>query len=1006
MISKKVRKVVAVSFFLSLLLPTVILASTEMIRGTVRDGETGQPLKGVRVKIKGTKLVCRTDEQGKYVLINPPWGEQTLLVSLKGYKKRKIKNVVVFPDQTTTIDITLFRIKKRPHRRKTIVPAKPWGENRNGYQIWSLKWGNIEKLPVRELSEVVTLLPGVVRKDGDFHILGGRSDENGWSVDGVYVRLPMNGKLGMNVIPNSIDKVLFSTFSDVSSGFEMSGNIAALTRTGRSQYHLTGELISDDFWAVKSKKYEILGIKDLYSYGYDDYVLTFSGPVPLVKDLKFYFAAQRLYRASPATRFEGWKQDSLQVKALWGLDIETQWWSVVEDSLNLYADIPPGRLPGGGEVGNTISGNLTWNRKPFNLRIGGSYFWGRSQQGSNGDPLDLYVTPVRGRRYRSKNYSCYINFGHRVTPTFHYNLRLSTFYSGSQDGDPIWWDDIRKLGDPVFNSALVDTGVVKRFYYYLPLYEKVQCPGVPVASFNKLDQSYWGVRLDISKQFGKNFDLSMGGDFNYYTLRHYSIQTLKMLQGFSNAEKVKGTPQEISDYWIYRRYGSVQNYGYDIYGNKINKSRTYFSNIDGSLVPFDGHDSPPHPINASFYVQEIAKFNSMVVNGGIRFDLFDTGIEQLRDWREIKRDSTGFVSEENFVNRSPYTFISPRLGISFPLTDHSVFHVQIGKYVHMPKFNDLFESRHYFLDRLFAGYKDQFPNPNLKPEELTQYEIGWVYNFGKFSSFSVTAFSRTYSSLTRTGILETNIPGVSSVILTENGGWSTVKGLSLELYLYRTNGFALAANYTLSRANGTGSASDSHFEDALSQTENFLPVLVAPLDFDERHKGMIDLDICTKPKSGPRIFGKYLFANLGLNLLFTFHSGAHFTRIKNGDGFSEVFGYYVAQPIETPNSSTLPWFYQVDTKFGKSFYIGPINFNLYVWVINLLNTKSVTAVFRQTGRPDTDGWLEADTGKSQAEESRYGKEEYIRWYRALLTNCGTFGWQVPRQVRFGIKFEF
>ena len=991
------RSQVVTCLFLLLWLPTMVWASSEKIRGVVRDGKTGQPLQGALVNVKATELTCLTNEQGEYVLHDVPVGKRTLVVFFEEYKKKKIKNVMVYPEQTTSRDITLFRTRKRPIEEELIIPEKPWVESKDGYQVWSLKGEAIEKLPVRELGEVVALFPGVVRQEGDFHIRGGRSDENAWRIDGVSARLPMSGNLGLRVIPNAIDGVSFCPGYNATIGLGMSGEIDTETKIGGQLYHLSGEMISDDFWAKKSQNYEILGINNLYSYGYNDYVLTVSGPMPGLEGLHFYLAGRRFYRASPATRFEGWKQNSLQIKGWW----MTNQGVAVSDSMNLYANIPPGRLPGGGQSANTITGNFTWYHKPFKLRLGGSYFYRRSQPGANGDPLELYVTPVRGRRYRLTDYSGYLHFEHQATPTLHYHLNLSTFYNGSVDGDPIWWDDIRKLGDPVYNTAVLDTGVIK--YWRLPIGLSLRSPGAPITSFNKFDQSYWGGRLNMFKQFGKNIDVTLGGEFNYYTVRRYSIQTIGMLGALSGLEMLKGTPDEIPDYHIYHQYGSVQNYGYDIYGDKINNSQSYKTNVNGRMVSFDGHDGPPHPITAASYIQGKVELSNLVLNGGVRFDLFDTGTNCLKDWREIQQDSTRFISEESFEDRSPYTFFSPRLGASFPLADRTVLHAQIGRYVTMPRLADVFESWGYFAHTLFADcYRRQFPNPNLKPVKMTQYEMGWQRQFGEKASFGITAFYKTYQDLARTGILESNVHGYLPVIMTQNDDFSNVKGLTFDFYLYRTRGVMLAANYTLSCANGTGSASDSHFKQAFLQTEDFLPILVAPLDFEQRHRGMIDVDIRTQPKDGPRLFGKRPLGNLGLNLLFTFHSGAPFTRIQSGSNFSEVYGYLAAQPIETPNASNLPWFYQLDAKLDKTFSIGLVDFNLYLWVLNLLNTKSVIAVFQQTGRPDSDGYLETEGGKN---EIQYYGEDYKRWYQALLTNCGSFGWQVPRQVRLGLRFE-
>ena len=76
--------------------------------------------------------------------------------------------------------------------------------------------------------------------------------------------------------------------------------------------------------------------------------------------------------------------------------------------------------------------------------------------------------------------------------------------------------------------------------------------------------------------------------------------------------------------------------------------------------------------------------------------------------------------------------------------------------------------------------------------------------------------------------------------------------------------------------------------------------------------------------------------------------------------------------------------------------------NVYLWAINLLGTKSFNTAWLATGRPDSDGWLETNAGKQAVRERG---PDYEKWYNAILTSCGTYGYQTPRQVRLGVKFE-
>src|SRR5690606_4077032 len=93
------------------LLPIGLLAaSTEtielggvaiMVQGTVTDKETGEPLPGVNILIKGTGIGTATDIDGKYAL-NVPEGNGILVFSFIGYVTQEVAL-----NNRTTIDIQL-----------------------------------------------------------------------------------------------------------------------------------------------------------------------------------------------------------------------------------------------------------------------------------------------------------------------------------------------------------------------------------------------------------------------------------------------------------------------------------------------------------------------------------------------------------------------------------------------------------------------------------------------------------------------------------------------------------------------------------------------------------------------------------------------------------------------------------------------------------------------------------------------------------------------------------
>lgn len=116
------------AFILLLFLFGALAASAQptVIKGTITDSKTHEPLPFVIVVFKGTQIGTTTDEQGKFILrTDKPY--QQLQISYIGYKT-SIRNIVVGKDQTINIklessaitlkEITVKGGKKQKYRNK------------------------------------------------------------------------------------------------------------------------------------------------------------------------------------------------------------------------------------------------------------------------------------------------------------------------------------------------------------------------------------------------------------------------------------------------------------------------------------------------------------------------------------------------------------------------------------------------------------------------------------------------------------------------------------------------------------------------------------------------------------------------------------------------------------------------------------------------------------------------------------------------------------------------
>jgi outer membrane receptor protein involved in Fe transport len=618
----------------------------------------------------------------------------------------------------------------------------------------------------------------------------------------------------------------------------------------------------------------------------------------------------------------------------------------------------------------------------------------------------------RDRRYHNQNYSAYLNMTHNVDPTMFYTIAASYNKRNWENGDPLMgWDKDSWIewGDPGINPSLMDTS---QTYGSFPLPfdpafsigHAALGQGNVISTYRKGEEYKYTFKFDVTKQFGKRHEIKAGGEYSYSKYRAYTFEARNYLKRMRD---VGLSPDNYTEYDIYEEIAFMR--GYDWFGEPIEEDMVVTTKLGlPEEISINIRNAPPTPQYAGFYLQDRIELRDLIINAGLRFDYFKMGHPGFTSLDSLTMGAGQVVADEHWTDPKTYSYVSPRIGFSFPVTDRAVFHAQLGRYVQAPNLQQTWTHRAYtsFCEYLYGGvYFAPLHNPNLKPSKTTSYEFGFQMQFGASASLDVTAFYKDTRDLATYRALIPLTMDYRTPTFIMNGDFGTIKGFTATFNLRRTSRIQAQVNYTYSHAEGTGSSFGEHADIAWQEEDPHFPRIIAPLTYDQRHKGTVVIDTRTQPEDGPEFFGGHPLGNIGLNMKFDFHSGSPYTRIPIGDAFSQLYGYNAPPPVEAYNSSTLPWYYQLDAKLDKTFNIGPVRLNVYLWAINLLDIKSITNGWRQTGRPETDGWLETDAGKAKIKSMGESGEDYVNWYNAWLTQCGTYGWQMPRQIRFGLKFE-
>jgi hypothetical protein len=385
-------------------------------------------------------------------------------------------------------------------------------------------------------------------------------------------------------------------------------------------------------------------------------------------------------------------------------------------------------------------------------------------------------------------------------------------------------------------------------------------------------------------------------------------------------------------------------------------------------------------------------------------------------------DPSNDLSSKVFTDYKPQISVMPRIAFAFPVSDVANFFAHYDILTQRPDeaYSRLDPLQYMNIVNSPGSYVN---NPNLKPTKTIDYELGFaqVLNEKKNSSITLSAFYRELRDMVQTTSVYKAYPRTYNSFT--NVDFGTVKGFSIAYDLRRlAAGVQMTANYTLQFADGTGSsASDGQNLVALGQPN--LRTTHA-LDYDQRHTITLNVDYrfgSGKDYNGPRWTRKKggseksiaILEDVGANLLFRAGSGTPYSAQGNITPAGQ-FGIQNTTSLEgSINGSNLPWSFRVDLRVDKNIELTWNSkkgdekkhafMNVYLQVMNLLNTKNVLNVYKATGDPDDDGYLTS----AQAQTTIAGQNSavsFVDLYQVKINNPNNFN--SPRVIRLGLQISF
>jgi outer membrane receptor protein involved in Fe transport len=287
--------------------PAVFAETAGKVAGIVSDKTTGEPLPGVNVQIEGTYLGSATDIDGYFVILNVPVGNYNIKATYVGYKDMTYKKVQISVGLTTTLNIELEESTLELGEAIVVTAERDLIRKDETNTNVVTRAEDIAILPVRGIQEIASLTAGVVKSDGssEMNIRGGRGGEAAVYVDGVLVNDPYNNAVRVYLPNDAIEEMSVQTGGfNAEYGDAMSGIIITTTKSGSENYTGSAEVITDGFLGTKEKKFGL----GTYSYGYNEYTASLSGPVYPGSKHTFYFSGARRWKQDQTPSY-GWAEN-------------------------------------------------------------------------------------------------------------------------------------------------------------------------------------------------------------------------------------------------------------------------------------------------------------------------------------------------------------------------------------------------------------------------------------------------------------------------------------------------------------------------------------------------------------------------------------------------------------------------------------------------------------------------------------------------------------------------
>ncbi|MDZ7343549.1 MAG: TonB-dependent receptor, partial [candidate division KSB1 bacterium] len=779
-----------------------------VITGRVTDSESGAGLPGVNVVVQGTYYGAATDIEGNYTISNVNPGVYTLQASMIGYKQVQHTGVKASAGQTTTVNFKLEPTVLAFGQEVVVIGEKPLFDIEETSSRRNLTAAEIQSQVVENVKDIVANQVGVVKSDEEIHIRGGRAYENAYLLDGISVQDPLAGTgFGLQLSADAIEEVEVITGGfNAEYGQAMSGIVNVTTKEGGNVYRGSIAYKRDHFGSFDPATPIIGTFSDQNPHSFNTDVVEFSlsGPEPFSR---YIFPALGLQLPGQFSFFGN----------LYTLISDTY---LKHRARQLYSSTFHGTTFAPRQA-NNWSGifKLTWRIDPTHkLIVSGNQSVSINQNTQSLQTNLEFVEPGPGYPYEFQNNLDHFNtfthlnknlsfaWTHTLNTKMFYEIKLSRFFTHLRsDVNGKNWSEYEEPQDivtqPIDYFYNEDSTIVSVF------------PGDGLWDFG--DGFTW--HDHYVEEYTLKFDLSRFSGNNAHKFKagfEASFAEMQMIDIFSPWFGGLGLNNDI--YQVRPAYGSM-------------------------------------------YLQDQIKFKGLIANLGVRFDYWFPGkyVEEAVANPDIVTISEAtrqqFYEETyNFFGRRWRGRISPRIGISHPITDNQMLFFSYGHFSKRPKPQFIYSK---LGENSAKSTFQKFGNPNLDYETTVAYEMGLRHKFTENDVFTITAYYRDiFDYVTTVNFSGTGRLSGRTFTTYLNLDYSRARGIELE-YRKRAGSFLTGSiSGTYSIATGKSSSPDDAYLVAQG-TLSEKPITEDYLLWDRPWQVSAVANFHLGKGEGPRVFG-------------------------------------------------------------------------------------------------------------------------------------------------------